>query len=172
MAEHGLTGPVIGVTFDGTGYGTDGAVWGGEFLVGDYRSFRRAGHLRYVGCPAANRPSASRGGWPSPTFWMPAVDTGAAWQRMLPASSLDMLRTNDCSGGFNTPLTSSVGRLFDAVAALAGVRRTVSYEGQAAIELEWLATKSPAGGSLSARDSRRIAAGRTPIRLSSSIRGR
>ena len=49
MAEHDLTGPVIGVTFDGTGYGTDGAVWGGEFLVGDYRGFRRAAHLRYVG---------------------------------------------------------------------------------------------------------------------------
>ena len=55
MAEHGLTEPVIGVTFDGTGYGTDGAIWGGEFLVGDYRSFRRAAHLRYVGMPGGDQ---------------------------------------------------------------------------------------------------------------------
>ncbi len=55
MAENGLTGPVIGVTFDGTGYGTDGAVWGGEFLVGDYNSFRRAAHLRYVGMPGGEQ---------------------------------------------------------------------------------------------------------------------
>ena len=55
MAEHGLTEPVIGVTFDGTGYGTDGAIWGGEFLVGDYRQFRRAAHLRYVGMPGGDQ---------------------------------------------------------------------------------------------------------------------
>ena len=67
MAENGLDEPVIGVTFDGTGYGTDGAIWGGEFLVGDYRDFRRAAHLRYVGMPAASRRSASPGGWRRPT---------------------------------------------------------------------------------------------------------
>ncbi len=55
MAEHGLTEPVIGVTFDGTGYGTDGAIWGGEFLIGDYRGFHRAAHLRYVGLPGGDR---------------------------------------------------------------------------------------------------------------------
>ena len=55
MAEHSLTEPVIGVTFDGTGYGTDGAIWGGEFLIGDYREFRRAGHLRYVGMPGGDQ---------------------------------------------------------------------------------------------------------------------
>ena len=55
MAEHGLNEPVIGVTFDGTGYGTDGAIWGGEFLVGDYRQFRRAAHLRYVGMPGGDQ---------------------------------------------------------------------------------------------------------------------
>ena len=55
MAENGLDEPVIGVTFDGTGYGTDGAVWGGEFLVGDYRGFRRAAHLRYVAMPGGEQ---------------------------------------------------------------------------------------------------------------------
>jgi hydrogenase maturation protein HypF len=66
MAESGLAGPVIGVTFGVTGFGTDGTVWGGEFLVGDYRQFRRAAHLRRVGMPAGSRPSASPGGWRSP----------------------------------------------------------------------------------------------------------
>ena len=139
MAEHGLIEPVIGVTFDGTGYGTDGAIWGGEFLVGDYRAFRRAAHLRYVGMPGGDRPSASRGGWPWRTCSTPAIRRTNSLSACQP---LEAIRTIErmLETGFSTPLTSSAGRLFDAVAALAGVRDRVSYEGQAAMELEWLAT--------------------------------
>jgi hydrogenase maturation protein HypF len=137
MAEHGLTEPVIGVTFDGTGFGTDGAVWGGEFLVGDYRGYRRAAHLRYVGLPGGDR--AVREPWRMAVAHLgdARADLSSLRARVLPVE----LRTVErmLERGLNTPLTSSAGRLFDAVAALAGVRDRVSYEGQAAIELEWLA---------------------------------
>jgi hydrogenase maturation protein HypF len=144
MAEHGLDEPVIGVTFDGTGYGTDGAVWGGEFLLGDYGAFRRAAQLRYVGLPGGDK--AIREPWRMAIAHLrdagarcPPLEkrhTAVEWkaiERMLERR-------------FNTPLTSSAGRLFDAVAALAGVRDVTSYEGQAAMELEWLATDVPACG--------------------------
>ena len=141
MAEHGLTEPVIGVSFDGTGYGTDGAIWGGEFLVGDYRQFRRAAHLRYVGMPGGDQ--AIREPWRMALAHL--LDAGGdrrdrCWQARCRQSALRTVRQM-LERGFNTPLTSSAGRLFDAVAALAGVRDRVSYEGQAAIELEWLAAE-------------------------------
>ena len=128
MAEHGLDEPVIGVTFDGTGYGTDGAVWGGEFLVGDYREFRRAAHLRYVGMPGgeqairepwrmARRPPARRAAWICTLAGTRlARDSSRTVERMLERR-------------FNTPLTSSAGRLFDAVAALAGRARSRQLRG-------------------------------------------
>jgi hydrogenase maturation protein HypF len=145
MAEHGLREPVIGVAFDGTGYGTDGAIWGGEFLVGDYREFRRAAHLRYVGMPGGDR--AVREPWRMAVAHLAdAQGEGKSLrQRLEPAA----LRTVErmLERRFNTPPTSSAGRLFDAVAALAGVRDRVSYEGQAAMELEWLATEVPVDGS-------------------------
>jgi hydrogenase maturation protein HypF len=145
MAEQGLDEPVIGVIFDGAGLGTDGAIWGGEFLVGDYRSFHRAAHLRYVPMPGGER--AVREPW-----------------RMALAHVLDAKLPPDLIGDHvddralatvgrmikrrvNAPLTSSIGRLFDAVAALAGIRQNVSYEGQAAIELEWRASESDPDGS-------------------------
>jgi hydrogenase maturation protein HypF len=137
MAEHGLNEPVIGVSFDGTGYGIDGAVWGGEFLVGDYRSFRRTAHLRYVGMPAGEQAIHEP--------WRMALahlrDAGDS----MPELFCDLPRTavraveKMLQSGFNTPMTSSAGRLFDAVAAIAGIRRRVNYEGQAAMELEWRA---------------------------------
>jgi hydrogenase maturation protein HypF len=137
MAEHGLIEPVIGVAFDGTGYGTDGSIWGGEFLVGDHRHFRRVAHLRPVAMPGGDQ--AIREPW-----------------RMALAHLIDASCPDDLLAGripavsrravsrmlerrFNAPLTSSAGRLFDAVAALAGVRDRVHFEGQAAVELEWLA---------------------------------
>jgi hydrogenase maturation protein HypF len=144
MAEHGLAGPVIGVTFDGTGFGTDGAVWGGEFLVGDYRSFRRAAHLRYVGMPGGDL--AIRAPWRMAAAHL--ADAGAKSPALQARISPLELRTvgKMIERRINTPLTSSAGRLFDAVAALAGVRYNVRYEGQAAIELEWLATGLPPDG--------------------------
>jgi hydrogenase maturation protein HypF len=138
MAEHSLTEPVIGVTFDGTGYGTDGAIWGGEFLVGDYREFRRAGHLRYVGLPGGDQ--AIREPWRMAVSHLrdAGITSGELVSRLSPAA----VRTIETmlERGFRTPMTSSAGRLFDAIAALAGLRLSVSYEGQAAMELEWIAT--------------------------------
>jgi len=139
MAEHGLDGtrPVIGVAFDGTGYGSDGAVWGGEVLVADYAGFERVGHLAYVPLPGGDatvhRPyrmalahlSAAGVAW---TDDLPCVATCAADER---AVLEHQLRT-----GLGCTPTSSMGRLFDAVSSLAGVRHVADYEGQAAIELE------------------------------------
>jgi hydrogenase maturation protein HypF len=138
MAEHGLVETVIGVTFDGTGFGTDGAIWGGEFLVGDYREFRRAAHLRYVGMPGGD--VAIREPWRMAAAHL--RDAGCRLQSLrgrisaLSCDAVERMLERD----INTPPTSSAGRLFDAVASLAGVRDRVSYEGQAAMELEWLAT--------------------------------
>jgi hydrogenase maturation protein HypF len=138
MAEHGLVEPVIGVTLDGTGYGTDGAIWGGEFLVGDYRQFQRAAHLRYVGLPGGDR--AIREPWRMALAHLVDAEADASLlEKRVPAAALRTVRRM-LERRFNTPLTSSAGRLFDAVAALAGVRDQVSYEGQAAMELEWLAS--------------------------------
>ena len=144
MAEHGLNEPVIGVTFDGTGYGTDGAIWGGEFLVGDYRGFRRAAHLRYVGLPGGD--GAIREPWRMAVAHLrdAGVENAALRRRVSPQDYRTIETMLD--RGVRCPPTSSAGRLFDAVAALASVRDRVSYEGQAAIELEWLATPVTADG--------------------------
>ena len=140
MAEHGLNEPVLGVTFDGTGYGTDGAIWGGEFLVGDYKGFRRAAQLRYVGMPGGDQ--AIREPWRMALAHLADAEaTDEGLDRRVPfAARRTVLRM--LARRFNTPWTSSAGRLFDAVAALAGVRDRVSFEGQAAMELEWLAEKA------------------------------
>jgi hydrogenase maturation protein HypF len=138
MAENGLDEPVIGVSLDGTGYGTDGAIWGGEFLVGDYGGFRRAAHLRYVGMPGGEQ--AIREPWRMALSHL--VDAGCGLGSLERRIDATALRTASrmLERGFNTPATSSAGRLFDAAASLAGVRDRVSFEGQAAMQLEWLAT--------------------------------
>ena len=137
MAEHGLEEPVIGVAFDGTGHGSDGAVWGGEFLVGDYHAFRRAGHLRYVAMPGGEH--AIREPWRMALAHLAdaGVDRAIRWEGVCAKARAGVLR--QIERRFNAPMTSSVGRLFDAVSALVGLRHFVSYEGQAAIELEGLA---------------------------------
>jgi hydrogenase maturation protein HypF len=141
MAENGLEGSVIGVAFDGSGYGSDGAIWGGEFLVGDYRSVRRAGHFEYVPMPGGE--AAIREPWRMAAAYL--GDDLSPLRARIPQRSLDVVRQL-LERNVNTPRTSSSGRLFDGVASLLGIRDRVSYEGQAAIELEWLARTSDAGG--------------------------
>jgi hydrogenase maturation protein HypF len=144
MAEHGLSEPVIGVAFDGTGHGTDGAVWGGEFLIGDYRGFCRAAHLRCVPMPGGEQ--AVREPWRMALAHLTDAEVSCeALIDRLPAAQVRTV-TAMVQRRVNCPLTSSAGRLFDAVAALAAVRDRVAYEGQAAVELEWLATDAPEGG--------------------------
>jgi hydrogenase maturation protein HypF len=136
MAENGLTGEVIGVAFDGTGYGTDGAIWGGEFLVAGYRGFDRRAHLRYV--PLAGGDAAVRQPWrPALAYLMDAFGNEVPFDA-APASRVRVVRQM-IAAGVNTARTSSCGRLFDAVASLIGLRQEVNFEGQAAIELEMIA---------------------------------
>jgi hydrogenase maturation protein HypF len=144
MAEHGLVEPVIGVIFDGTGYGTDGAVWGGEFLIGDYQTVRRGAHLRYVAMPGGEQ--AIREPWRMAVAHL--ADCGETLDELsdrIPRQAIAAAH-HLIERRLNAPLTSSVGRLFDAVAAIAGVRHQVSHEGQAAMELEALAWESTAHG--------------------------
>jgi hydrogenase maturation protein HypF len=145
MAENGLDESTIGVSFDGTGYGTDGAIWGGEFLAGAYSQFRRAAHLRYVGMPGGDQ--AIREPWRMALAYL--LEAGCSPALLEARVPPDAMRTilKMLERKLNTPQTSSAGRLFDAVASLAGVRDRVSFEGQAAMELEWLATNHPLNGS-------------------------
>ncbi len=144
MAEHGLDGsePVIGLAFDGTGYGDDGAIWGGELLIATYAGYERVAHLPYVPLPGGDR--AVREPWRMALAWLDAA--GIAWDEDLPPVRYANEQTEHglaavrqlLTTGLNAPPTSSMGRLFDAFAALIGIRQTVNYEAQAAIELEAL----------------------------------
>jgi hydrogenase maturation protein HypF len=141
MAENGLTGeqPVIGVAFDGTGYGTDGAIWGGEFLVADYGSFHRVAHLKYVPLPGGDAAIRKPYRAALAHLWAAGVD----WDDRLPAVAAAPLGERpillqQLKQGVSVVSTSSVGRLFDAVSSLAGVRQEINYEAQAAIEFEML----------------------------------
>jgi len=142
MAENGLTGDAIGVAFDGTGYGTDGAIWGGEFLVAGYGGFERRAHLRYI--RLAGGDAAVRQPWrPALAYLMDAFGPDAPFEA-APAGHIRVVRRM-IAGGINTVPTSSCGRLFDAVASLIGLRHEVNFEGQAAIELESIAEEGCAG---------------------------
>jgi hydrogenase maturation protein HypF len=141
MAEHGLddSRPVIGLAFDGTGYGEDGAIWGGEVLVADYKSYERAFHLEYFPLPGGDAAIKKPARTALALLWSLGLD----WDNNLApvaefcAEDRTVLRTQ-LEKKINTPMTSSMGRLFDAAAALTGVRQSVNYEAQAAIEFEAL----------------------------------
>jgi len=140
MGEHGETGQVLGVAFDGTGYGEDGAVWGAEFLLTDLTGFRRIAHLRYAALPGGDL--AARRPWRAALGYA-LVDHAArpilapAWAG-IPAVEVE-LAEQQVEAEVNAPVASSMGRLFDAAAAVLGVRQVSQYEGQAAMELEALA---------------------------------
>jgi len=142
LVENEVQGPVIGVAFDGTGYGTDGNLWGGEFLTCDYRSFNRAAHLEYIpmpgGATAIRKPYRMALGYLYTLLGRETSLAGLPTISQIPAMEVAVIR-KQLERKLNAPLTSSAGRLFDAVSALAGVRMEVDYEAQAAIELEMLA---------------------------------
>ena len=151
MVDNGLETPVIGVAFDGTGLGDDRYTWGGEFLVADYRGFSRVGHLEYLPLPggdaAIKRPYRTAIGYILSLLGedtLIALIVGTAKQPQLAfRAKVSELETEiikrQIERGLNTPLTSSTGRLFDAVSALIGIRNEIDYEGQAAVELEMAA---------------------------------
>ena len=140
LAEHGRTDRVIGVAFDGTGYGDDGAVWGAELLVADLVVYRRVGQLRYAPLPGGDL--AARRPWRVALGYLSLAPTqadafSAAFEGVEPRELA--LARRQIERGLNAPVASSMGRLFDAAAAVLGVRRESHYEGQAAMELEALA---------------------------------
>ncbi|MGX7677742.1 carbamoyltransferase HypF [Jatrophihabitans sp. DSM 45814] len=148
MAEHGLDGdePIIGFAFDGTGFGTDDAIWGGELLIADYRQFHRFAHLQYVPL-AGGDASVER---PYRMALAHLHSAGVPWSADLPCVSAcpateRQLLAQQLGSGFGCVPTSSMGRLFDAVSALAGIRQVAGYEAQAAIELEAASRGVPAG---------------------------
>ena len=142
LAENQTDGPVIGLAFDGTGLGTDNTIWGGEVLVADCRGFTRAAHLIPVPMPGGT--AAIREPWRMALSHLRAADVAVVDHPGLPfLKSIDRQQIavlfQMMDKGINSPLTSSLGRLFDAVAAMAGLRNRVAFEGQAAMELEMLA---------------------------------
>jgi len=154
LADNGIpydAPPVLGMALDGLGYGADGTIWGGELLLADYRDYRRVASLAVVPMPGGT--AAIREPWRMAYAHLKRLDDGSRllrdyaalpFMQMLaskPLATLDAMLAR----GLNCPMTSSCGRLFDAVAAVCGLRQTVSYEGQAAIELEAAASRDAAG---------------------------
>jgi hydrogenase maturation protein HypF len=145
LFEHGLTGPALFAVFDGTGYGTDGTIWGGEFLLADTRSFSREGHMGVFPLPGGE--AAIR----EPVRILAALlaEEGRLAERFLPltgeAAKFVPIWLEAVSKGINSPFTSSAGRLFDAAAAAVGFRGRVTFEGEAAMWLEARADPSERG---------------------------
>jgi hydrogenase maturation protein HypF len=139
MAENHLEGRVIGFALDGTGYGTDGKIWGGEVLIAGYEGFERAAHFEYVplpgGATAIREPWRMAVSYLAHHFGSDFLKLDIPFVRQLNRPKAELL-LRMMEQRVNSPLTSSCGRLFDAVAALVGIRQQVNYEAQAAIELE------------------------------------
>jgi hydrogenase maturation protein HypF len=148
MVENGVEDKVIGVSFDGTGYGTDGSIWGGEFLIADYKGFDRVGHLEYVPLPggtiAIERPYRMAISYVLTLLGKDALTTDLAFLKEVSNQELELIK-KQLEKGINSPLTSSCGRLFDAVSALIGIRGKIDYEAQAAIEMEMAVDESERG---------------------------
>jgi hydrogenase maturation protein HypF len=148
LADNGWLpddGPVIGVAWDGTGYGLDGHIWGGEFIVGGYRGFERAAHLEYLPMPGGE--AAILNPWRLALGYVYALTGRALDPPGIDRKAADVVR-QQIDRSLNTPLTSAAGRLFDAVSALVGIRQQVTFEAQAAIEMEmeasrWSASLAP-----------------------------
>jgi len=142
MADNGLEGLVIGVAFDGTGMGEDGNIWGGEFLVADYRNFRRAGHLEYLplpgGATAIRRPRRTAIGYILTLLGDNALNHDLPVMKEADETEIEVIK-RQVERKINSPLSSSMGRLFDAISALLGIKGEIDYEGQAAVELEMAA---------------------------------
>jgi hydrogenase maturation protein HypF len=149
LAENGVEGRALGMTWDGTGYGTDGTVWGGEFLLGDAAGFERVAHLRPFRLPggeaAVREPRRAALGLLREAHGEAALDgSGPGLEGLFDDTELKVIgRMLDRD--LNCPVTTSMGRLFDAVAALVGLHPTVTFEGQAAMALEWLADPAERG---------------------------
>jgi hydrogenase maturation protein HypF len=145
MAENGVQDPVIGVALDGAGYGPDGTIWGGEFLLAEYGRYQRLGRLDQAPMPggdlATHRPYRMAYGYLSTMLGDGALDL--PFLAKIGADELSLM-AQQLARGLNSPLTSSCGRLFDAVSALLGIRGVAGYEAQAAIELETLAANTDA----------------------------
>jgi hydrogenase maturation protein HypF len=140
LADNGAAGPVLGVAFDGTGFGSDGTLWGGEFLLADLTGFQRMAHL--VPVPLPGGAAAIRQPWRMAAAYLGSDAPQDLIQRN--AQHWDAVLTM-ASRRVNAPLTSSAGRLFDAVASILGIRDSINYEGQAAVELEQRAELTESG---------------------------
>lgn len=145
MAEHGLNEKVIGIAADGTGYGTDGLLWGGEVMVADMTGFERFAHFKYVPLPGGEK--AIREPWRMAAVHLQQAfgdefkELNIPFVQQMNLNKLDLM-TQMIEKKLNSPLSSGLGRIFDAVAALLLLRNEVDYEGQAAIELEMIAVPS------------------------------
>jgi hydrogenase maturation protein HypF len=140
LADNGWgpqDGPVLGVAFDGTGYGDDGAIWGGEWFVGDYHGMERAAHLAYLPLPGGD--AAIRHPWRIAVAYLHTLLGRCDVPGGLECPAEAMMVREQVTRSINTPYTSSMGRLFDAVSALLDIRTEISYEAQAAIEMEHVA---------------------------------
>jgi len=146
LADNGAEGPALGVTWDGTGYGLDGTIWGGEFLVGDTYHFQRVAQLRPFHLPGGDAAVRAPRRVAFALMWELAGEAVADWEHLAPIRSMRPLErqvlARMMAQGINTPVTSSIGRLFDAVAALLDLHQEVTFEGQAAMALEFIADPS------------------------------
>jgi hydrogenase maturation protein HypF len=148
MAENGLRGKVIGVALDGTGYGTDHKIWGGEFMLADFAGFERRAHLRYVALPggdaAVRQPWRMALSYLRDTFGAEAIPADLPLWNEVPPKKAELVQAM-LERGIQTVETSSCGRLFDAVSSILGLRQEINFEGQPAIELEMAATEGVEG---------------------------